>query len=154
MTYSIPFHLTNDIYYLINIVWSHPYWFSTGKVHLLVFFLSFLSLPLHLVFTLSILEKFRYCLTLVINSIINCVWSGVQGKHLFIIVQILSMKLQEKWNKLYSFRPWWRKYGHIYLQWRLLNMAWCYYIWTEVETVLKEVSLQVLNELENWTQAR
>ena len=82
-----------------------------------VFFLSFLFLPLHLVFTLSILEKFRYCLTLVINSIINCVWSGVQGKHLFIIVQILSMKLQEKWNKLYSFRPWWRKYGHIYIYW-------------------------------------
>ena len=105
-----------------------------------VFFLSFLFLPLHLVFTLSILEKFRYCLTLVINSIINCVWSGVQGKHLFIIVQILSMKLQEKWNKLYSFRPWWRKYGHIYLRWRLLNMAWCYYIWTEVDTILKEVS--------------
>ena len=132
-------------YYLINIVWSHPYWFSTGKVHLkwhgcCFFSLSFLSLPLHLVFTLSILEKFRYCLTLVINSIINCVWSGVQGKHLFIIVQILSMKLQEKWNKLYSFRPWWRKYGHIYVQWRLLNMAWCYYIWTEVETILKEVS--------------
>ena len=83
-------------------------WKGTFEVTwLLVFFLSFLSLPLHLVFTLSILEKFRYCLTLVINSIINCVWSGVQGKHLFIIVQILSMKLQEKWNKLYSFRPWW-----------------------------------------------
>ena len=145
MTYSIPFHLTNDIllfdkYCTVTSILIFN-WKGTFEVTwLLVFFLSFLSLPLHLVFTLSILEKFRYCLTLVINSIINCVWSGVQGKHLFIIVQILSMKLQEKWNKLYSFRPWWRKYGHIYLQWRLLNMAWCYYIWTEVETILKEVS--------------